>query len=107
VNPALRASVLASLALQEGDLDLDQPARATQAALAARGVAVIDLLPPLADAERDAPTYSPRDSHWNARGNAVAAQVLADALEAQVRRIAATRTPHPSYGRAAPLEEPP
>jgi alginate O-acetyltransferase complex protein AlgJ len=92
VNPALRASVLASLGLEEGDLDLDQPARATRAALEARGVAVIDLLPPLADAERGAPTYALRDSHWNERGNAIAAQALADALEAQTRRMAAAKS---------------
>jgi hypothetical protein len=108
VNPALRARVLASLALQEGDLDLDRPARATRAALESRGVTVIDLLPPLAAAERDAPTYALRDSHWNERGNAVAARALAEALEPPVRRIAATKSAPAGYGRATPpAEDPP
>jgi hypothetical protein len=36
-----------------------------------------------------------RDSHWNERGNAVAAEVLAQMLEAPVRRIAAARDAAP------------
>ncbi len=91
VNPALRAQALASLGLDEGDLDLDRPARATRAALEGRAVAVIDLLPALAAAEREAPTYALRDSHWNERGNAVAAATIAAALEEPVRRIAAEK----------------
>ena len=97
VNPQLRASVLSHLQLRERDLDLDIPARETRAHLEARGVAVIDLLPALAAAERDASTYAPRDSHWNERGNEVAAEVLAGTLEAAVRRIAETK---PSQTRA-------
>ncbi len=97
VNPQLRASVLSQLQLREQDLDLDVPARATRAHLEARGVAVIDLLPALAAAERGGNTYAPRDSHWNERGNEVAAEVLAESLEAAVRRIAETK---PSQTRA-------
>ena len=90
VNPQLRASALSQLQLREQDLDLDAPARETRAHLEARGVAVIDLLPALAAAELDGNTYEPRDSHWNERGNEVAADVLAESLEATVRRIAET-----------------
>jgi len=108
VSAPLRERVIASLSLTEDDLDLDAPAKATRAALEPRGVAVIDLLPPLAAAERDAPSYAPRDSHWNERGNAVAAEALAEALEAPVRRIAATKLAPAGYGRAAPpAEDPP
>ena len=92
VNPELRASVLAALGLSEDDLDLERPARVTREGLEARGVAVIDLLPALVAAEREAPTYAPRDSHWNARGNAIAARVIAAGLEASVRRIATARS---------------
>jgi hypothetical protein len=91
VNPQLRASALSQLQLREQDLDLDAPARATRAHLEARGVAVIDLLPALAAAERAGNTYAPRDSHWNERGNEVAAEVLAESLEAAARRIAETK----------------
>jgi hypothetical protein len=108
VSAPLRERVIASLSLTEDDLDLDAPAKATRAALEPRGVAVIDLLPPLAAAERDAPSYAPRDSHWNERGNAVAAEALAEALEAPVRRIAATKLAPAGYGRATPpAEDPP
>jgi hypothetical protein len=92
VNPQLRAAALSQLQLREQDLDLDAPARETRAHLEARGVAVIDLLPALVAAERDGNTYAPRDSHWNERGNEVAAEVLAESLEATVRRIAETRS---------------
>ena len=75
--------------------DLDTPARETRGGLERRGIAVIDLLPALAAAERDGRTYATRDSHWNERGNAVAAEVLAQMLEAPVRRIAAARDAAP------------
>jgi hypothetical protein len=88
VSPALRDRVLAALATPASDLDLDAPARITREALEARGVLVIDLLPPLVAAEQEAPTYAPRDSHWNQHGNAVAASAIAAALEAPVRAIA-------------------
>ncbi len=90
VNPQLRLAVLSQLQLREQDLDLDAPAHETRAHLEARGVAVIDLLPALAAAERDGNTYAPRDSHWNERGNEVAAETLARALEATVRRVGAS-----------------
>lgn len=91
VNPQLRASVLSPLQLHEQDLDLDTPARETRARLAGRGITVIDLLPALSAAERDGNTFATRDSHWNERGNEVAAEVLAETLEATVRRIAETK----------------
>jgi hypothetical protein len=88
VNPQLRASVLSQLRLHERDLDLDAPARETRARLEGRGIPVIDLLPALSAAERGGNTFATRDSHWNERGNGVAAELLAETLEATVRRIA-------------------
>ena len=45
------------------------------------GVGFLDLTPPLADAESLwSPTYYPTDSHWNARGQDVAAAALAKLL---------------------------
>jgi hypothetical protein len=91
VNPELRASALAALRLREEDLDLDRPARETRRHLEDRGAIVVDLLPALSAAERDGSTYALRDSHWNDRGNAVAALAIADALASPVQRIAATK----------------
>jgi hypothetical protein len=92
VNPELRAATLASLQLREEDLDLGFPARATRERMEAGGAIVIDLLPALSDAERDGNTYALRDSHWNERGNAIAAQAIAEALAAPVQRIVATKS---------------
>jgi hypothetical protein len=45
-----------------------------------RGVRLLDLLPALRAAEREARTYHLRDTHWNAHGNRVAGRLLAEAL---------------------------
>ena len=49
--------------------------------LTARGVEVVDSVPPLTVAERTGKrTYFLRDAHWNKVGHAVAAQLLADQI---------------------------
>ena len=45
-----------------------------------RGIEVLDLLDPLARAHARRPVYRLRDSHWNARGNQVAGETLAEYL---------------------------
>ncbi len=103
VNPELRASALTQLQLRDQDVDLDTPARETRLHLDGRGIAVIDLLPALSAAERDGNVYATRDSHWNERGNEVAAEFLAATLESAVRRIAATKqAPTSDTGRVQP-----
>jgi len=65
-------------------LDRDQPQRLLGEALRARGLPYLDLLPrlravpPLADGRRH--VYHLCDTHWNARGNRVAGEALAEAL---------------------------
>ncbi len=88
VSPPLRARVLARVQLAEADLDLEGPARDTRAYFEPKGIPVIDLLPALGVAEAEASTYAPRNSHWNERGNAVAARQLADALAPLLRDLA-------------------
>jgi lysophospholipase L1-like esterase len=85
VNPLLREQLLARAQLAEADLDLDHPARATRSHFEPQQIPVVDLLGALTAAEQTAPTYAPRNTHWNERGNAVAAQALADALAPVVR----------------------
>ncbi len=41
------------------------------------GVPVLDLLPVLREAEAGGATFHPQDSHWNARGNQVAGEAIA------------------------------
>lgn len=86
VNPEVREETLLANGLAESDLDLAGPTRDLRAALEPRGVMVIDLLPSLTAAERQARCYQPRDTHWNAWGNEVAADALVEALEPIVRR---------------------
>ena len=62
------------------DYDLDLPQRELSAALKAAGIEVLDLLPEFRRAARDGALYRPRDTHWNSRGNRVAANALAERL---------------------------
>jgi hypothetical protein len=80
--------VLSPIQLRAEDLELDTPVHETRARLEDRGITVVDLLPALSPAERDGNTCATRDSHWSERGNEVAAEVLAETLDATVRRIA-------------------
>ena len=80
--------MLSPIQLRAEDLELDTPVQETRARLEGRGITVVDLLPALSPAERDGNTCATRDSHWSERGNEVAAEVLAETLEATVRRIA-------------------
>jgi hypothetical protein len=65
-------------------LERDRPQALLQAWLAEEQIPHLDLLPilraapPLADGRRH--LYHARDTHWNARGNRIAAQALADFL---------------------------
>ena len=85
VSPPLRDRVLARAGLGEADLDLERPARETHAHFAPREIPVIDLLAAFTAAEAEESTYAPRNTHWNERGNAVAARALAEALAPIVR----------------------
>ena len=79
VNDALHARVVAGLgAGVEHEREL--PQRRIAAAAAERRIAFVDLLPALRLAEREAPAYHLRDTHWNAHGNRTAGEALADAL---------------------------
>jgi len=88
VSPRLRAQVLERVQIVETDLDLDHPARETRSHFEPKKVLVIDLLPVLTVAEREAPTYALRNTHWNERGNAVAARQIAESLAPMVRELA-------------------
>lgn len=84
VNPVLRQTVCRSMGVSEGDLDLDHPARCVREHFRRRKVTVVDLLPHFEAAEKEGSTYRHNDSHWNARGNRVAADVLAPVLQSRI-----------------------
>lgn len=72
VNPELRREALAHFRLAPEDLDLEAPQRRLTAYFAERGVPCLDLLPAFAD--QGAANYTPRDMHYNAAGNRLAAE---------------------------------
>jgi hypothetical protein len=83
VNPAVLDQAVRDTNNERSAFDLDLPQRRLCDFCAARGVPCLDLLPVF----RDAPdTYAPRDTHWNVRGNRLAAAALADWLRTRLPR---------------------
>jgi hypothetical protein len=58
----------------------DRPQRVVSAACEEQGIRVLDLTPLLRAAHREAPVYHRRDTHWNARGHALASVAIAKRL---------------------------
>lgn len=76
----LRALVVEAFGGDPNDFDGALPARRVGEALAARGIPYVDLTPALV-AAGPARVYNRGDTHWNRRGNAIAAASIADALK--------------------------
>jgi hypothetical protein len=70
VNPEVLNQALHAAGVQKDRFDRDLPQRRLGAFFAERGVACLDLLPEFRDT-RDA--YAPYDTHWNVKGNRLAA----------------------------------
>jgi hypothetical protein len=70
VNSAVLADAIDESGIERGRVDVELPQRRLRAFFAERGVPCLDLLPAFAGAED---TYAPRDTHWNERGNRLAA----------------------------------
>lgn len=87
VNPDERAAMLAFLGMTEAQFtEWDMPQRELGAFLDREGIPYLDLLPALRAAAPDGPLYFPDDIHWNVRGNAVAAEAVADWLGERLPR---------------------
>ena len=84
VYPERWDEVRRRFALHEEDFDLEKPQRILAERAAARGIALIDLLPVLRAARADGgpPLYFPRDTHWTPRGHQVAADAILRQLAA-------------------------
>jgi hypothetical protein len=74
VNREVRAAAVRDAGVELEALDLELPQRRLREFCAGRGVACLDLLD---DFRGTTDTYAPRDTHWNARGNRLAAARLA------------------------------
>lgn len=77
VDPAVFAAAARTAGHAPAEYDLDRPQRELGRVLAARGVAVLDLLAPGRRAAADGALYLPRDTHWNTAGHRLAATELA------------------------------
>jgi hypothetical protein len=83
VNPAVLTEALTEAGLTRQDLDLDLPQRRLAGFFAERGTPCLDLLPPF---RGHTDTYAVRDTHWNVRGNRLAAERIAAWLWETVRK---------------------
>ena len=77
VRRSLFSEVIEHFDMDASRFDLEQPQRRLGAFLENNDIPFVDLLAPLREAEAAAPTYLPRNTHLNRRGNQVAANALA------------------------------
>ncbi len=77
VEAELKSQLLSRYGLDPARYDFDQPQRILVESFNARGVEVLDLLPAFRRQDAGVPLYLPRNTHWNARGNQVAAERIA------------------------------
>jgi hypothetical protein len=96
VDDTLRLALLRAAGRRDDEFDLDLPQRALQRYCTHRGVACLDLLPAFRVAAAQGALYLPRDSHYNERGNELAAQQIRDYLIAEL----AWRSTFPASGGA-------
>ena len=79
VNDALW-SELVSAQPRGGALDRTLPQRRLGAFCAREGIALLDLLEPLRQAQKQARVYHLRDTHWNSNGHRLAGEAIADRI---------------------------
>ncbi len=77
IDGSLAERAAASVGHRIDDYDLERPQRALHQALDTAGVGRLDLLPVFRRHAGEGALYRPRDSHWNRRGNELAARALA------------------------------
>jgi hypothetical protein len=84
VDAELRRRIVERYGLDAARFDWDRPERRLADFCRARGIEFYDLLPAFRAASgAGAELYLPNEPHWNDAGNALAAQLLADALRLQ------------------------
>jgi len=83
VSETVRRNLASRYSLDLSAYDWDQPNRRLGAALAARHIPVVDLLPPLRDAARTQAVYLKYNTHWNDAGNRVVSDAIWSAIASQ------------------------
>jgi hypothetical protein len=76
VDQALVDEVLRTTGRRREDYDFERPQRVLGRSLRSAGIEVLDLLPVFRAAPGGEALYRPRDTHWNRRGNELAAAEL-------------------------------
>jgi hypothetical protein len=85
VDPETRRLVLEALSLSEEAYDFDAPQRRLHDFAEANGITITDPLPELrAQHSRGDRLYIPNNTHWNVKGNRIAGEILAAAVEAEL-----------------------
>lgn len=95
VDDALFERVVAGMSERPEAFDRDYPNRRLRRLFASLDVPVLDLTAALRAAQAIAPTYHTRGAHWNAHGNAAAADALAGWLAERVAALEPGREPRP------------
>jgi hypothetical protein len=81
IEPALTDEIVDVYALDRQNYDLDLPQMFLQAYADSRGIELVDLMPAFRERGSEGGLYLLRDTHYNLTGNALAAEILADAIE--------------------------
>lgn len=103
VEPALRAHLAAAGGVDTSGWDWDLPQREVLRFCQAEAIECHDLLPAFRAAQAGgARLYIPNDSHWNAAGNALAAERIAALLLPRARASLAGARPQPAEPSRAP-----
>ena len=86
VDQETRRLVLEALSLSEVAYDFDAPQRRLHDFAETHGITVTDPLPELrAHHDRNDRLYLPNNTHWSVKGNRLAGEILAAAIEAEIR----------------------
>ncbi|MBI3724669.1 hypothetical protein HY251_12040 [bacterium] len=72
--------------LRAEDYDLEQPQRRVSELARSLGVPCVDVLPEFRKQGRQGGLYIEKNTHWNARGHALAASLLGPVVEAELAK---------------------
>jgi hypothetical protein len=85
VNPAARAAWIARFGLFEADFDFERPGRVLAELAESAGIPCFDLAPAFRAGIAAGDTlFLPADNHWNAKGHALAARAVHDAVRREL-----------------------
>ncbi|HZV00387.1 MAG TPA: GDSL-type esterase/lipase family protein, partial [Planctomycetota bacterium] len=81
VDARKRAELCRRFGFDEKDYDLEQPQRAVKAVCDASGIPCVDVLPAFREQGSQGGLYRDLDTHWNAKGHALAASLVQPQIE--------------------------